>query len=40
MGEEFLTDYMTGAGFAITAFFVAYGCTAMFKAFKLAADVG
>jgi hypothetical protein len=38
MIEDFTTDFMSGMGFAITAFFVAYGCAAMFKAFRLPAD--
>jgi hypothetical protein len=40
MGEDFLTDYMTGMSLSIIAFFVAYGFAATFRAFKLPADVG
>jgi hypothetical protein len=38
MGEDFLIDYMTGMALSITAYFVAYGFAAMFRAFKLPAD--
>jgi hypothetical protein len=38
MGEEFVTDYMTGAGFSIVTFFVAYSFAVMFRAFRLPAD--
>jgi hypothetical protein len=38
METDFTVDYMTGMGFAVLAFFVAYGSAAMFKAFRLPAD--
>jgi hypothetical protein len=38
MGEDFTIDFMTGMGFAIVAFFVAYGFAATFRGFKLPAD--
>lgn len=40
MIEEFTIDFTTGIVFAIVAWFVAYGCSAMFQAFKLPGDAG
>jgi hypothetical protein len=40
MVEAFSIDFLAGVVFGMTAYFAALGCWAMFKAFKLPADVG
>jgi hypothetical protein len=40
MAEAFAMDFLTGAVFGITAWFVVYGPFVMFKAFKLPGDAG
>ena len=39
MASQFLTDFTTGYVLVTVAAWALFGCTAMFRAFRLAADV-
>lgn len=39
MVAEFAREFLVGYVFGVLTFFTVYGCLAMFKAFKLPADV-